>query len=112
MAEELRLSTSPNSNYFNSLLMTTSIMGLPLLTNAHFVNVLINRSNVYLDVRLMVSSCKQFFLMEGECSVIAAAMEELHVQDIDDIPVDDIMPSNLTTKKRKRFLGEVSSLSS
>ena len=40
--------------------------------------------------------------MEVECRVIAAAMEELHIQDINDIPLDGYMPSNLTTKKEKR----------
>ena len=53
-------------------------------------------------MRSRVSACKQFLLMEVECRVIAAAMEELHIQDINDIPVDDYMPSNLTTKKEKR----------
>ena len=53
-------------------------------------------------MRSRVSACKQFLLMEVECRVIAAAMEELHIQDINDIPLDGYMPSNLTTKKEKR----------
>ena len=70
-------------------------------------SVLINRRNVGSDVRSRVSSCKHFVLMEVECRVITAAMEELHIQDIYDIPDDDNMPSNLTTMKERELLDKL-----
>ena len=49
-------------------------------------SVLINLRNVDSHVRAKVNACKQFFLMEVDCRVVAAALEELHIKDIDDVP--------------------------
>ena len=74
-------------------------------------SVLINWRNVSSDVKSRVTACKQFFLMEVECRIIAAAIEELHIKDINEIPSESCMPSNLVSRTEKRdFLYNLASL--
>ena len=67
-------------------------------------SVLINRRNVGSDVRARVSACKQFFLMEVDCRVVAAALEELHIKDIDDVPDEIYLPKLETNLEKRVFL--------
>ena len=65
-------------------------------------SVLINRRNVSSDVKSKVTACEQFFLMEVECRITAAAMEEHHIKDINEMPSKSCMSYNLVTRTEKR----------
>ena len=57
---------------------------------------LINRRNVSTDVRKKYNACKQFFLLEVEARILAAAMQVLKIKSFRDIPTFDILPADLS----------------
>lgn len=76
-------------------------------------SVLINRRNVGADVRSRYSACKQFFLLEIECRVVAAAMVILNLKSLDDFPDEKHLPNDLEKRpirKRKEFLENLASV--
>ncbi len=59
------------------------------------------------DVRSRYNACKQFFLLEVESRVIAAVLEILQMNSLDDVPSERQLPPNLkdsTAKEKKLFL--------
>ena len=63
---------------------------------------LINRRNVTKDVSKNVSACKKFFILTLEARVVAAAMSELGIIDIDEIPSPDTLPENINTFSKQQ----------
>ncbi len=69
---------------------------------------LINRRNVVTDVKTRVSACKQFFNLSLDARVTAAALEELGMADIDELPSEDRFPyqymvSSQSDEERKKI---------
>ena len=67
----------------------------------------VNRRNVTCEVDKNFSACKQFFRMEVEARVIAAALDHMNLTTMNDIPSEDILPPTLiddTSEVQKQFL--------
>ena len=74
-------------------------------TNAHFIMTenLINRRNVVNDVSKKVSACKKFFMLEVKAQVVAAAINELGMEDIDSSPSEEKFDVNDNDSKEKKI---------
>ena len=71
---------------------------------------MINRRNVGSDVKARASQCKQFLLLEVKSRLIAATLEELKLESLDDEPSNDLLPQNLPTRSKqqqKKFIMEL-----
>ena len=67
----------------------------------------VNRRNVTCEVDKNFSACKQFFKMEVEARVIAAALDHMNLTAMNDKPSEDILPSTLiddASEVQKQFL--------
>ena len=64
---------------------------------------LINRRNVVTDVSKNVSACKKFFLLEVKARVVAAAMNELGIEDIDSSPDSESFNINENDSREKKI---------
>lgn len=62
------------------------------------------------DVKARASPCKQFLLLEVKSRIIAATLEELKLESLDDEPSNDLLPQNLPTRSKqeqKKFIMEL-----
>ena len=69
----------------------------------------VNRRNVTTEVDKNFSACKQFFKMEVEARVIAAALDVMGMTSTEDTPSEDILPSSLVeaaSEEQKKFLSD------
>ena len=57
--------------------------------------VLINRRNITTEVKKRYAACRKFLEVELESRVLAATLTVLNVQNLDDQPDEDILPSSL-----------------
>lgn len=73
--------------------------------------VLINRRNVTTEVKKRYAACRKFLEVELESRVLAATLTVLNVQNLDDQPDEDILPSFLKNRSKtdkKQFLHKLS----
>ena len=72
--------------------------------------VLINRRNINTDVGKEVDGCKKFLLLEVPCRIVAAFMQVLCPESLDDEPTSSVLPDsivNVSGKEKKKFLDEL-----
>ncbi len=60
-----------------------------------------NCRNIGSDVKSRVSASKEFMFLEVKSRVIAAVLENMGIESMEEIPSDDVLPSNLLEKSEK-----------
>ena len=74
-------------------------------------NVLINRRNVVTKVKKGYAACRKFLEVELESRVLAATLTTLNINELDGVPAEAILPSNLenaSKAEKKEFLHKLS----
>ncbi len=62
---------------------------------------LINRRNVSADVKKKFNACKQFFFLEVEARILAAAMQVLRIKSLGETPALEILPADMCRESSK-----------
>eukprot|EP00794_Sanderia_malayensis_P002674 gene2674-3093_t len=68
---------------------------------------LINKTNVKADVIGNVNACRRFFTLEVEAHIVAAAMEELELNEIDETPSAIANIENWSKQRKKEWIHQL-----